>query len=85
MNRSKMVYFIMIFIFVWYAGALLAIKYFGISVIEALGIGTAGGIFLSAFKDAWQFFWRKMSPEEEARSKRPEDSAPPDKSNTRSS
>ncbi|MBN1366598.1 MAG: hypothetical protein JW967_01555 [Dehalococcoidales bacterium] len=65
-NRSLMVYAMLLYILVWYGGSLLAIKYMGMSAVEALGLGTAGGIFLSAFKDSWQFIWRTASPKEKA-------------------
>lgn len=64
MNRSKMAYFLMAYIFVWYTGAILAINYLGAGPLETLGIGTVGGVFVAAFKDMWQFFWRKPSPKE---------------------
>jgi hypothetical protein len=54
-----MVYFMLAYILVWYGGSLVAISYFGVTAVEALGIGTAGGVFLSMVKDAWQFLWRQ--------------------------
>jgi hypothetical protein len=60
-----MIYVMLGYLFIWYAGALVAITVCGIDAVTALGIGTAGGVFLSAFKDAWQFMWRKTSPKEE--------------------
>jgi hypothetical protein len=58
-----MIYVMMLYIILWYTGSLLAINYMGMNAVEALGVGTAGGVFLSAFKDAWQFIWRKAAPE----------------------
>jgi hypothetical protein len=69
MNRSKMIYFIMVYIVFWYGGSLLGIKYFGLDAVTALGVGTVGGVFVASFKDAWQFFWRRASPEESAKAK----------------
>lgn len=65
-NRERMFYAYLAFIFVWYVGTVLAVKYLGISVMEGVGLGTAGGVFLGAFKDMFQFFWRRASPQEEA-------------------
>lgn len=65
-SRVKMVYVYLVFLLIWYGGTVLAVKYLGISVMEGVGLGTAGGVFLGAFKDMWQFMWRKSSPQEEA-------------------
>jgi hypothetical protein len=61
-----MSYIFLGFIFLWYIGVVVAVKYLGLSVMEGVGLGTAGGVFLGAFKDMWQFLWRKASPQEEA-------------------
>ena len=63
-NRERMTYLYMLFILLWYAGVVLAVKFLGITVMEGVGLGTAGGVFLGAFKDMWQFLWRKSSPKE---------------------
>ena len=63
-NRERMVYVFLVFIAVWYAGVILAVKFLGLSVMEGVGLGTAGGVFIGAFKDMWQFIWRKASPQE---------------------
>ncbi len=65
-SRVKMVYTYLVFLLIWYTGTVLAVKYLGISVMEGVGLGTAGGVFLGSFKDMWQFIWRKASPQEEA-------------------
>lgn len=65
-NRERMAYIFLIFMFVWFLGVVLAVKFLTLSVVEGIGLGTAGGVFLSAFKDMWQFLWRKSSPQEEA-------------------
>jgi hypothetical protein len=41
------------------------VKWLGISVLEGVGLGTAGGVIIGAFKDIMQFLWRKASPAEE--------------------
>lgn len=64
-NRERMAYIFLIFIFLWYFGVVLAVKVLGLSVMEGVGLGTAGGVFLGSFKDMWQFLWRKASPQEE--------------------
>jgi hypothetical protein len=64
MNRAKMAYAFLAFLLVWYAGTILAVRWLGLSVMEGVGLGTAGGVFIGAFKDMWQFFWRTASPEE---------------------
>ena len=64
-NRERMAYIYLGFIFVWYIGVVLAVKLLGMTVMGGVGLGTAGGVFLGAFKDMWQFLWRKKSPAEE--------------------
>jgi hypothetical protein len=71
-NRAKMIYVYLAFLLIWYAGAILAVKFMGISVLEGVGLGTAGGVFIGAFKDAWQFMWRKASMKEEAANTSPD-------------
>lgn len=65
-NRERMAYIYLSFIFLWYILVVLAVKFMSVSVMEGVGLGTAGGVFLGAFKDMWQFLWRKASPGEEA-------------------
>jgi len=65
-NRERMAYSFIAFIFLWYIVVILAAKFLGLGVMEGVGLGTAGGVFLGAFKDMWQFLWRKASPQEEA-------------------
>ncbi len=64
-NRERLVYAYLGFLATWYAGVILAVKFLGLSVMEGIGLGTAGGVFIGAFKDMWQFIWRKASPQEE--------------------
>jgi len=61
-----MAYAFIVFLLIWFGGVILAVKFLTISVMEGVGLGTAGGVFLGAFKDMWQFLWRKQSPQEEA-------------------
>ncbi len=63
-NRSLMIYTMMVYLLIWFGGALIGIKFFGMDAVTALGIGTAGGVFVGSFKDAWQFVWRQASPRE---------------------
>lgn len=65
-NRERLVYVFMVFIFLWYIGVVLAVKFLGLGVMEGVGLGTAGGVFVGSFKDMWQFLWRRASPQEEA-------------------
>jgi hypothetical protein len=63
-NRERMTYIYITFLLIWYAGTLIAIKYLGLSAIEGVGLGTAGGVFLGGFQNMWQFLWRKPSGKE---------------------
>ena len=74
-NRERMAYIYLVFLFVWYIGVGLAVKFLGLSVMEGVGLGTAGGVLLGAFKDMWQFLWRRASPQEEQAGRNPP--APP--------
>lgn len=71
-NRQFMVYAFLIFLLIWYTGVVLAVKFLGISVMEGVGLGTAGGVFIGAFQNMWQFIWRAASPQEKALGKTPE-------------
>jgi len=51
--------YIFAFLPAWFAFMFYAITELGVEVSEALMLGTATGIFLAAFKDMWQFLWRK--------------------------
>lgn len=50
------------FVLVWIAGVGCMVHYFSISVIEALGLGTATGILLAILKDVFQFYFRTNKP-----------------------
>jgi hypothetical protein len=65
-NRERMAYLFMLFVFLWYLLVVISVKWLTISVMEGVGLGTAGGVFLGAFKDMWQFLWRTASPQEKA-------------------
>lgn len=70
-NRERMTYIFLVFILLWYTGVVLAVKFLGITVMEGVGLGTAGGVFLGGFQNMWQFLWRKASPREEQAGKSP--------------
>jgi hypothetical protein len=61
-----MVYVFLGYLIFWFAGSVLAAYFLGLNAYEGIGLGTAGGVFLSAFKDMWQFHWRTASPKEKA-------------------
>jgi len=47
------------FILIVYGGAVYAAVVLGaLTALEALGIGTVGGVLLKAFSDMWQFYFR---------------------------
>lgn len=52
-------------LFVWYAGLFVAIAEWGLSAYEAVAPAAVGGVLLKMVSDAWQFMWRKSSPQEE--------------------
>lgn len=70
-HRERLVYAYFLFLMLWFGFVFALVKFIGISVLEALGIGTASGIFLAAFKDMWQFIWRKASSAEETAASQP--------------
>jgi len=51
------------FIIVWVIMVCLIINFLTVSVIEALGLGTATGILLAVLKDIFQFYFRKKESE----------------------
>jgi hypothetical protein len=55
------------FVIVWLVLVCLAVKFLDMSVVEALGLGTATGILLAILKDIFQFYYRRA----------PEDKSPP--------
>lgn len=63
-NRAKMIYVYLAFLLVWFTGVVIAAIYLDNEKWTAIGLATAGGVFLGAFKDSWQFLWRKASNEE---------------------
>lgn len=71
-NRERLVYVYFLFLIIWFGFIFTLVKYIGVTVLEALGIGTASGIFLACFKDMWQFIWRKANPSDEAITKPPQ-------------
>ena len=51
--------YIFLFMPVWFGFVAFAVFSFNMSKLELLSLGTATGLFLSCFKDMWQFIWRK--------------------------
>jgi len=49
----------LVFLTGWFVLIAYLVRMAGVSVIEALGLGTVTGIFLKAFSDMWQFYYRK--------------------------
>jgi len=47
------------FVLVWVIMLALIYKYFSVSIIESLGLGTATGVILSKFSDIYQFYFRR--------------------------
>ena len=43
----------------WYALSVWLVKWGGVSIVETLGLGTVGGVFLKMASDTWQFHFRK--------------------------
>jgi len=43
----------------WLAFMAYVIVNWGLNTAEAIGMGTINGVFLAAFKDMWQFYFRK--------------------------
>ncbi|MEE9569000.1 MAG: hypothetical protein V3W37_06405 [Candidatus Binatia bacterium] len=61
--RDKLARWFLAFLLVWFGGWAVFIWQVGVSPMEALGIGTATGVFLKSFADMWQFYFRKKGPE----------------------
>jgi hypothetical protein len=51
------------FVIIWVIMLAIIFKYIGVTVIEALGLGTATGVILSKFSDIYQFYFRKAKTE----------------------
>lgn len=64
------------FVLVWVILVALIIKFLDISVIEALGLGTATGILLAILKDIFQFYFRK-APQNSTTPEPPQPPTPP--------
>lgn len=54
----------LVFLLAWFGGWGWFVSQFDVTVLEALGIGTATGVFLACFKDMWQFYFRKRPADE---------------------
>ncbi len=58
--RNWLAIAIMLLILIVYGGAVYAAVAWGaLTALEALGIGTVGGVLLKSFSDMWQFYFRK--------------------------
>ncbi len=53
----------LVFILLWAVLMFAAIKWLGITVIEALGLGTIFGVLLAILKDVFQFYFRTNKPD----------------------
>jgi sterol desaturase/sphingolipid hydroxylase (fatty acid hydroxylase superfamily) len=58
-NRMVLAFLLFIFLAGWFAFIAIMIYNFGMGFYEGLGFGTVTGVLLAAFKDMWQFFFRK--------------------------
>jgi len=52
------------FVLIWFLGWGAFVWQIGVTPLEALGVGTASGVFLKCFADVIQFYFRKK-PEDE--------------------
>ncbi|MBA7715797.1 hypothetical protein ES703_124855 [subsurface metagenome] len=59
-NRMVLAFLLFIFLGAWFAFIAIMVYNFDIGVYGGLGFGTVTGVFLAAFKDMWQFFFRKV-------------------------
>ena len=55
--------YVLVFLPVWIAFMVFVVVNFGLNTAEAVGLGTLNGVFIAAFKDLWQFYFRKKEPE----------------------
>jgi hypothetical protein len=46
---KRLLIFYMVFILIWFGGAMIASHFITMDAVSALGIGTAGGVFVSKF------------------------------------
>lgn len=58
-NRMVLAFLLFIFLAGWFGFIAIMIYNFDMGVYEGLGLGTVTGVFLKAFSDMWQFFFRK--------------------------
>jgi hypothetical protein len=64
-NRERMAYIFILFLILWFSGVTLAAVLLDEAKWAQIGLATAGGVFLGAFKDMWQFLWRKAAAGED--------------------
>jgi len=59
MRDTLAILFMLLFLPAWFAFMFWIVANYPLNVAEALGIGTINGVFLAAFKDMWQFYFRR--------------------------
>lgn len=57
--RNFLTIIFLLFLLGWFYFVFHLLVVVGIDAVEALSVGTATGIFLKAFSDTWQFYYRK--------------------------
>lgn len=57
--RDRLAIIYLPFMLLWFGFVAWIASSVDLNTLEALGIGTATGIFLACFKDMWQFYFRK--------------------------
>lgn len=58
----------MCIILIWFgflAWVVVSMRASELDAMVALGVGVATGVFLGAFKDMWQFYFRKAGPKKD--------------------
>jgi len=51
--------YVFAFLPAWFVFMAYVVIYHGLNTAEAIGLGTINGVFLAAFKDMIQFYFRK--------------------------
>jgi len=51
--------YLIVFMPLWFIFVAWVVIEYSLNTAEAIGIGTANGVFLACFKDMWQFYFRK--------------------------
>jgi len=58
-NRMVLAFLLFVFLGGWFTFIAIMVYNFDVGVYGGLGFGIPTGVFLAAFKDMWQFFFRK--------------------------